>query len=86
LLVGPSLGLFHVHSPKRSPVSRFTSWIVEQSQGNPDVMKGYLTAVLKLMMEDNKKVQEASCSALSKVCNDGVDIIENYITDVVQVT
>ncbi len=66
-------------------LSRFTSWIVRQSQDHPEVMKEYLTAVLKLMMEDNKKVQEASCSALSKVCNDGVDVIENFITDVVQV-
>jgi len=63
-------------------LSRFTSWIIEQGD---DVKKEYLTVVLKLMMDDNKKVQEAACSALSKLCNDGTETIQDYINDVIQV-
>jgi len=63
-------------------LSRFTSWIVKQDE---NTMKIYLTAVLKLMMDDSKKVQEASCSALSKLCNDGPETIQAYIKDVIDV-
>ena len=48
-------------------------------------LKAYLIAILKLMTDENYRVQEASCSALSKLCNDGPNFVELYLSDILEV-
>lgn len=64
---------------------RYTLWIVNQGNQDENVVKGYLTLALKLMMDPNDKVQEAACTALSKISYEGTRFVEQYIGDVVQV-
>ena len=68
--------------------NRFTNWILLQGKSNPDITKGYLTEILQRMMEDNPQVQEAACTALSKMLNsneESVQQLEQYIDDIIQV-
>lgn len=66
--------------------SRFKRWIVNQSRNEPDIMKAYLPATLKLITDDdNFKVQQASCSALASLCSEGPEFTEESISDVIQV-
>lgn len=44
-----------------------------------------MIAVLKLMVDDNYRVQEAACSALSKLCSEGSKYVEFYLSDILQV-
>ena len=44
-----------------------------------------MIAILKLMMDDNFRVQEAACSALSKLCSEGTNFVELYLTEILEV-
>lgn len=58
---------------------------MEQCRGNEEVLKAYLTAILKRMMEDNVQVQVAVCATLAEALNQDGQCIEPYINDIVQV-
>jgi len=66
-------------------LSRFTSWIVEQGKIDQNVVITYLQKILQKMMDENSKVQEASCSALSKITYENPALVEQYIFDIMEV-
>ena len=59
--------------------NRFTNWILLQGKANAEITKGYLTEILKRMMEDNTQVQEAACTALSKILNSNEGVLSRIL-------
>ncbi|ORZ08387.1 armadillo-type protein [Absidia repens] len=61
-------------------LGRYTQWITQASQQSPDACKHYLEPFVQLMLQrildNNKRVQEAACSALSLLEEEaGTDLV-----------
>ena len=83
-----SLDIIEVEGMKHNKLAnchRYTQWIVNQGTKDENIVKGYLTQSLKLMVDANDKVQEAACTALSRISYEGTRFVEHYIGDVIQV-
>jgi len=66
-------------------LSRFTKWIVEQGRSDQSIVISYLQKILQKMMDENSKVQEASCTALSKIAYENPALVDQFIFDIIEV-
>jgi len=66
-------------------LSKYTEWIAAQGKVDANIMKDYLTEILKAMMENNTQVQNSACTALGKAISEYAQSIEPYLSDIVQV-
>lgn len=61
-------------------------WILEQGKLDQTIINVYLQKILQKMMEENSKIQEASCSALCKIAYASPGLIEQHVYDIIDVT
>ncbi|VDM57941.1 unnamed protein product [Angiostrongylus costaricensis] len=63
-------------------LSRYCSWVVDEARDQyfEPTLKGLLVRVL----DGNKRVQEAACSAFATVEEEGADFIAPYLSDILQ--
>ena len=61
-------------------------WIVQNAPNNPNLIQGYLTEILKRIGDSEGKVQEAACTAFSRLVNEAAYTLEPYIFEILQVT
>jgi transportin-1 len=71
-------------------LSRYASWAVQlvhgDEQGNPDdrFFKPLMEELLKRMLDHNKKVQEAACSAFATLTEDAREALTPYLQPILQ--
>lgn len=66
-------------------MSRYTEWIVEQGKQDQQLITTYLQKVLHKMMDESGRVQEAACSALSRIAFLNPPLIEKYVYDIIEI-
>lgn len=64
--------------------SRFSRWICGQPLGDDAVLRSVLKALIERILDKNKRVQEAACSALATLEEEAQLLLVPYLDDVVQ--
>ncbi|KIH51285.1 HEAT repeat protein [Ancylostoma duodenale] len=67
-------------------LSRYCSWVVDEARDLyfEQTLKGLRLQLLVRVLDGNKRVQEAACSAFATVEEEGGDFIAPYLSDILQ--
>lgn len=73
-----------IRNPVTKSCSRYAGWVVAQ-QSAKSVLNPLMECMLKRLLDHNKKVQEAACSAFCTIEEEAQTWLIPYLTPILQV-